>query len=509
MSDTLSSENTGRINRIVIVGRDEALWLAVNAMWSSFDRTGREIVVVELPSQLRSSDVIPTQRNHQAFHRLMRLQEGPLMAATQATYSLGRRFANFAKTRPPFIHGYGTYGLTIARVPFHQYWVKARAGGLKVPYDDFSLNAVAARQGKFFIPNAEADGFADCDYAYHLSAVEYCQILRQVALQHGIQHVEGRVGEVSRDPESGHITAIGLTNGQTIEGDFFIDATGAESLLLGGAMGTAFESWKQWFPCDRLLTTSGPAFSPLPAFSQVSAFRSGWVGLSPLRNRTAVQQAYASVDLNDEEALESAAIVASMRLGGETIVTPYTAGRRQSAWQGNCVGIGEAAAVFDPIDSVGMQIILTGLGHLTSLLPLDHHMETERAEYNRNTASAFERIRDYQICHYKLNQRYDQPLWDHCRDMTLPGALAYKIELFEARGHLVQYDDETFTDHDWQAMFIGHGLIPQAYDPVVDRLPDGEAIQRFQQMLGFIKQRTEAMKPMEAYFTPQRTAAAI
>jgi len=491
----------GRIGKVVIVGRDAALWLAVNVLWTAFHRTGLEIVAVELPSRLRTGDLFPTLQNQQAFHGLMGIKEGPLMAATQATYSLAQRFAGFSGARTAFIHGYGAYGAPINTVPFHHYWMKARANGLKAGYDDFSLNAVAARQGRFFMPDADTDSFAECDYVYHLPAAAYCQVLRQVALQRGIEPVQAGLGAVSRDPQSGYITAIGLSNGQTVTGDFFIDATGAQSLLLGTALKTEFLSWRQWFPCDRLLTTTGPAIRALPALSEVQAFRSGWVGLFPLRDRTAVQQAYASADLDEEEALNSAAEVTAMRFGAESVVTPYAPGRRRSIWSANCVGIGEAAAVFDPIDSVGIQVILAGLAHLTSLFPVDAHMGPESAEYNRNVTATFEHIRDYQIGHYKLNQRHGEPLWDDCRATAAPDSLGYKIDLFEARGHLVEYDEETFVDHDWHSLFIGHGLMPRAYDPMVDQTPDKDVIQRLRQILATIGRRVEAMKPMEAYFT--------
>jgi tryptophan halogenase len=490
-----------RIRKVVIVGRDEALWLAANILRASFFRTGLEIVAVELPSVIWSADVVPTLRSLAAVHDQLGIREAPLMALTQGTYSLGQRFSNFAKTRPAFIHGFGSCGWPINQAPFHHYWVKARASGLKAEFDDFSLNAVAARQGRFFLPDEETDKIAECAYAYHMDAKAYCQALKQLALKGGIGHLPAaRLDNVSHNPENGHITAVSLSKGQSVDGDLFIDATGAESLLLGQALETEFESWKRWFPCDRLLTTSGPPLLPLPSFSQVSAFRSGWVGQFPLRDRTAIRQVYSSVEMDEQEALESAAIVTSMRFGAESILTPYAAGRRQVAWSGNCVGIGEAAAVFDPINNVGNQAILVGLAHLMSLIPLDSEMATERKEYNLNVISSFERIRDYQICHYKLNQRYNQPLWDHCREMGLPDSLAYKIELFKARGHLVHYDDETFIDSDWWSMLIGHGLIPRAYDPVVDQLPDSEIVQRFQHMLSTIKGRVTAMQPMEAHF---------
>ncbi len=495
--------SSGRIGRVVIVGCDEALWLAANVMWAAFRRSALEIVAVELPSRRAATDIIPTLSNQPTFHGLMQIQEGPLMAATQATYSLGQRFSEFGDPQPPFFHGYGPYGQPINRVPFHHYWVKARSRGLKVAFDDFSLSAVAARQARFFMPDAGTDGIDGGGYGYHLPAVAYGRVLKQIALQRGISPVEGVLDEVLRDAETGDITAVALDNGRTVAGDFFIDATGADSRLLGTAMGADFVSWQSWFPCDRLLATYGPGLSPLPAFSEIKAFHSGWIGLFPLRDCTAIQIAYDGAETSEQQALDAAARLTGMRFGAETFVRAYATGRRQSLWTGNCVGIGAAAAVFDPIGSVGLQAIMAGLVHLTTLFPIDRDMKAESAEYNRTLISTFERLRDFQIAPYALNRRHGQPLWDRCRDMALPEKLAYRLDLFAARGTVVEYDDETFADHDWQALLLGLGLIPRSYDPKADHTPDAEVIPRFQEMLGAISARVEAMSRMDAWLAPR------
>jgi tryptophan 7-halogenase len=488
-----------KVRKVVIIGRDDALWLSANVLWRAFNAAGLDITVVELPSLLRAGDVYPTLKQQEAYHQLIGIDEKPMMRATQATYSLGQRFANFSKNRPPFIHAYSTYGRGLNRVSFHHYWVKARAAGLKADFDDFSINAAAAKNGRFFIPGEAVDGFAICDYGYHLDAAAYCQVLKTVALQRKIKHVTARLADVVKDAEDGRIVALKLMNGETVEGDFFIDATGSESALLGQALGVKFDSWRKWLPCDRLLTTHAPAMSPLPSFSQIAAFRSGWVGMFPLRNKTAIQQVYTSIDLKDEEAYEAAGIVSAMRLHPDAVVTPFSAGTRSIYWEKNCVAIGEAAVVLDPIDSVRMHSNLIGLSHLISLFPVDSNCMLESVEYNRNVASAFERIRDYQMCHYLLNQRYDQPFWDFCRRLEAPDQLRYKLDLFAARGNLAQYDDETFEDDDWYSMLLGHGLVPKAYDPLADQVPEAEIIQQFQRMLSFINMNVKDMKPMEAF----------
>ncbi len=494
------AEPVQRISKVVIVGRDEALWLAANVLWRALGHAGIDITVVELPSMLRPGDVFPTLKQQEAYHNLIGIDEAAMMRAGQATFSLGQRFANFSKTRPPFIHAYSSYGRPLNRVPFHHYWIKARAAGLKAEFDDFSINAAAAKQGRFFLPGEATDGFAVCDYAYHLGAIGYCGVLKSVAIKRQVgTHITGRLAQVVKDPEHGRIRAVTLMNGQTVEGDFFIDATGAESALLGEALGVRFDSWQKWLPCDRILNTHAPAMSPLPPFSQIAAFRSGWVGLYPLRDCTAIQQVYTSIDLKDEEAFEAARIVSGMNLHPDAVVTPFSAGMRQVAWEKNCVAIGEAAVTMDPIDSVRMHTNLIGLSHLVSLFPIDQNCGLESAEYNRNVSASFERIRDYQMCHYRLNQRFDQPFWDYCRTIVPPDTLRYKLELFAARGSLALYDDEAFEDDDWYSMLIGHGLIPGAYDPLADQTPDAEAIQHFQRILGFIRTNVEKMNPLEAF----------
>lgn len=491
-----------RIRKLVIVGRDEALWLAASILRGSFHRTAIEITAVELPSRRHAIDVIPTLRNQQAFHGLLHIPEGPLMGTAQATFTLGQRFVGFSGGEPPFTHPYGTYGPAINRVRFHQFWVKAHKKGQAQAFDTFSLNAAAAGKGRFFLPDNDIDAFAECDYGYHLDAVAYCQVLKQLLLARGgVTHIETTgIGAVTRDPANGDIASVQLANGHAVTADLFIDASGADSLLLGEAMQAPLVSWTQWFPCDRVLTAMGPPLSPLPAFSQVSAFRSGWTMLTPLRNRTGIQLVYRGAELSDADAVNMAPRLMGLPLAPVTHVAASAPGFRQP-WVGNCIGIGEASTRFDPIDNVGLQSLMLGLSHLTSLLPLDRNMAAERKEFNLNVTSGLERLRDYQICHYKLNKRVGEPMWDQCRDMAVPDALAYKIKLFAARGHLVEYDDETFVEHDWHALFLGHGLIPGAYDPVVDQTPDTEVARQLQQRLTFIKEKVADMKPMEAYFT--------
>ena len=487
------------IKKVVIVGRDAPAWLAANALSRALGRTGLDIEVIELPSLLRSQDAYRTLPPMEAFHNLLGLDEYALLKAASGTYSLGQSFVNFARTRPPFFHPYGSVGASINQLPFLQFWIKARQSGMKVELEDFSLTAAAAKQGRFFLPTDDLNGIARCDYAYHLKALPYVQYLKSHALRQGVTAQGARLADVQRDGTDGNITRLILSDGREVTGDLFVDATGAESLLLGRAMQVGFESWEKWFPTDRILTASGERLKNLPSYSQVRALEYGCLHLAPLQDSTNLQMVYHGDDMKDETTLETVATVAGLRLHPDAVVSPHTAGRRSMAWAGNCIAIGEAACVMDAIDNTGLHTTQLGLAHLISLFPVDGDGELERREYNAVIQSHFERVRDFQISHFKLNQIFDTPYWDYVRGMTVPETLAHKLATFQARGIVPLYDNEAFQTDSWEAIFVGHGLMPDAYDPLVDLTPQDVAIPNFQRILGFIKAQVQDMSSHDAF----------
>ena len=126
--------------------------------------------------------------------------------------------------------------------------------------------------------------------------------------------------------------------------------------------------------------------------------------------------------------------------------------------------------MFDAIHGVELQAVQIGLVHLLPLFPVAADWDVERTEYNRNVGAAFERIRDYQAAHYALN-RYAGAFWNRARLSPLSADLLRKIGVFRARGDLVHYEDESFDIADWQSLLLGHGVMPESWDPAADRTP--------------------------------------
>ena len=189
-------------------------------------------------------------------------------------------------------------------------------------------------------------------------------------------------------------------------------------------------------------------------------------------------------------------------------------GRRVHAWRRNCVAIGDAACVFDPLHFVDLHAVQVGLVHLLPLFPVAADFSVERDEYNQNVRAAFERLREFQGAHYHLG-RYGKAanpeweFWRQARAAPISAELTHKIDAFRARGEPVHYEDEAFTIDDWQSLFIGHGVIPETHDPAVDRTSPEQLRAELRSIQAFIHKKVEEQRTHSEYLQSVCAPAAM
>jgi len=484
------------MTRVVVLGRDAALWLAAGVIQKALQASGITVTAVEMASALGPADACTTLPPLEALHNQLRVDEAVLIRTTRGGFTLGQNFADASGATPAFLHAYGSAGTAIDGKDFFAYWLKARRFGLPAGLEDFSLTAAAARHGRLMLPDDESEIYGRCDYGYHLPAQAYVRSLRALAIYHGVTVHAAEGADAILDPETGAITALQLDGGR-IEGDLFIDATGPRGELIA-ALGVRRESWRAYFPADRMLAAAGPRLAAIPVYAEVRASETGWTGLFPTQAQTHVTHAYASALTSDEEAFRAATAAGGIALTGAG-VRASDPGRRALAWERNCIAIGEAACAFDPVHGVDLHAIQLGLVHLLACFPASRNFAAERAEYNRVIHSAFERIRDFQSAHYVLNRYGRSPFWTRALQAQVSPDLAHRIATFAARGDVAPMEDESFSPDSWRALLIGHGLIPDSYLPTADRTPPEQMKAQFQRMLGFVKQQVLKQPTHDAY----------
>jgi len=485
------------IKKVAIVGRDADAWLTALMLQQGFRSSSQmiDVELIELPSHLTPQDFFSVLPSHKILHSAIGARENLLLRAAKGCYCFGQRFSNWSGGSAPFIHAYDRFGADFEGIDFYQFWVKASVSGMKVPLEEFSLGAVAAKQAKYVVFDEATETFSQAAHGYHLSALDYTKAIAQAALAIGVKHTPGELAGVK--VQNGNISSISLADGTEINADFYIDASGSEALLIKNLEVDNIDGWSKWLPANRIVIASAPTLEPLPGFSQISAFKEGWVGIYPLLDRTAINIVYSSEYSTAKAVLEKVAALTGLQITNATEI-PFAPGARKKQWIGNCVAVGSSAVSLEPLDATQLHLLHVGLSLLRSLFPNDAAGMPEADIYNQKMCGFVENVRDYQIAHYHLNKRFGEPFWDAVRTVELPAALREKIKLFESRGIVALDEDETFKQEDWTSLFVGHNVHTQSFDPLVNKFSDEELIIKFQQLLGHIKTEIEKMPSLQA-----------
>ena len=492
---------SGRVQTVAVVGRDAPAWLAAAALKRSFGRSGLRVQVVELPRLRAPVDVYAAVPSIASLHQLLGLEERIVLGACRGTPMVAQRFSNWAKGGAPYFLAYDDEPPPGAYLPFTQYWLKGAMEGLRVGVDEFSLGTACARLGRVPVTSGPDDALS-ASYGYQLDALAYSELAKQFALRMGVEALNSTLRRV--DVQGDRINSIDLFDETRFTADLYVDASGSEGRLIRELAGAEFESWADWLPCDRLLAASAPPMQQLPPFSQISAFAGGWVGLFPMRHRTAVIAAYSTTTVTDEELGQQIGVIARMPLQGDAVVNPLRQGIQRKPWIGNCVAIGEAAVAADPIDALDLHVVHGCISHLITLFPADTESFPEADEYNRTIRLFGSNLRDFQAAHYKLNRRFDEPFWDHARDSAMPDTFRRRFDTFDARGIVTLYDEESFHEQNWASLFLGCGVKPAGYDPRVDVVPDEEHIAKVQQRLREVANLAQNMPTVEQFLMEDR-----
>ena len=500
MSDIAQRSARG-LRSVVIVGGGTAGWMVAAGLARVLARVSCDITLVESDSIGTVGVGEATIPSLPAFHGLLGIDEQEFLRATRATFKLAIQFRDWHSAGESFLHPFGPYGIDISHELFQAYWLKRRSEGHPSALEEWSVTGLAARQGRFSTrPTDQSSALRHLSYAYHLDATLYARFLRTYAEERRVRRIEGKVVDVTVDPR-GLVESLRLADGRAITGDFFIDCSGFASLLIAKTLRTGYVDWSEWLPCDRAVAVQCESTAqPLP-FTQATAREAGWQWRIPLQHRVGNGYVYCSEHLSDDEA----ATGLLERLEGAPISAPrhlrFKAGRRTSAWVGNCLALGLAAGFLEPLESTSIHLVQTGLGRLFALFPDRDFDPAVSAEYNRLTALEYERIRDFLILHYAASKREDSAFWRHCSSMRVPEMLAYKRDLFTATGRIVRLEEETFLPASWLAIYSGLHVWPQRHEPVIDMLDGGHAgaAARLDAMRGNIRNAVEEL-PSHAAF---------
>jgi tryptophan halogenase len=496
------------MRKILIVGGGTAGWMTA-ALFGKLFQGLYDIELVE-------SEAIGTVGVGEAtipaikkYNELVQLDEAEFMRRTQGTFKLGIQFVDWLNPGHRYIHGFGIIGQDWEWLRCHHYWLRANQRGRARDFANYSINTAAALANKFMHARADMteSPIGHIAHAFHFDASLYAKYLRSLAEQHGVKRTEGKIVDVGMH-DNGDIASVTLEGDRKIDADFFIDCSGFRGLLIEQTLETGYEDWSHWLPCDRAIAVPCARTDPLTPYTRSTAREPGWQWRIPLQHRTGNGLVYSSQHIDDDAAER----LLLSNLDGEQLATPnrlrFTSGKRRKMWNRNCVAMGLAAGFLEPLESTSIHLVQASAIRLVRLFPDSHTDQATIDEFNRQADFEWERIRDFIVLHYWANKR-GGAFWEYCRTMELPPTLQRKVDLWLANGRIFREDDELFSEESWIQVFLGQGLVPRGYDPLVAIKSDAQIEQYLGNIAATIDRCVEVMPTHDAYVAKCCLAEAV
>src|SRR5688572_9710200 len=444
------------VERIVVCGGGIAAHLAAVALAHQLPPTIRITWVNGADS--RDADLFfggVTAPSAYAFNLAAGVSEPRLMLDTDSTFSWGTHFQDWGARNISWVQCSHLPLPVIGGVLFHHHLWRLGMSEL----EPFLVPAIAARRGVFAHPVDKGPKLlARAEYGYQFNPYSYCAPFAAAARAFQVETVAATISDVVCD--EGKISALRLSNGRVIEADLFVDCTGPDARLLSRLGVEA--------PVGRRLRA---AFSQRaterigPPCRSVVARDFGWQSETSLKASVARLTVYAPET-------EGEALAAHGEVPQHT--GAITLGRRASGWVGNCVAIGHAASVLEPLSHAPMLLLEREIDRLLTLVPFSHDMSVERREFNRQGAEDFTHAEIFNRAILETPPKAQTAFWLAASAEPPHEKLVQKIIQFESRGWLAAFDLEPFTPEDWVILHHGMRRRPARYDRMADRTPENE-----------------------------------
>jgi flavin-dependent dehydrogenase len=283
-----------------------------------------------------------------------------------------------------------------------------------LPFHLSSMNGYCIEHNKstFFIneENKTLENFKS--HAYHFDAFLVGQYFKKVCGK-SVTSIDSEVVDILLH-ENGEIQSIYLSNGQTIEGDFFIDCSGFKRLF-AEKMKVKWKSYNDNLPVNKampfLLKYDGN--EKIEPVTTAWAQSSGWMWQIPTQNRYGCGYVYCDEFISDDEAKRE--IEQSLGKEIEPIRTfKFETGRQEVLWEKNCLFLGLCAAFAEPLEATSIHSTIVQLQIFIFEYLMDTKEETLNRSfikiYNKRIGQMYDDFKDFLNIHY-MTQRQDSEFW--------------------------------------------------------------------------------------------------
>ncbi len=452
--------------RILIVGGGTAGWMAANLLVTRWPD-------VEL-CLLESSDIgiIGVGEGSTPHLRLFfdeaGIEESEWMPRCSATYKNGISFSGWSSVPgfESYFHPFPAQTDDIFTVPTFFNNISARMQGFNATAhpDHFFLETYITQQNLGPIPTENFPfGVA---YGYHFDSGLLGQYLAETAVAKGVKRFFGTVTEVLMN-QDGELASVRLDDNSLLPADFFIDCSGFRSLLLQGTLKASYVSFKENLFNNAAVVLPTPISDVIPPETKSTALSNGWAWKIPLTNRFGNGYVYSADYISPEQAetelrqhlgmLDSDVAARHLRM---------KVGRVEKHWEKNCLAVGLSQGFIEPLEATALALSFNTISGFIKSYEKGVYTNQYQSAFNNEINARFDGVRDYIVCHYKVNQRTDTDYWkDNSANTHLSDSLNQILHFWHRGGDFAKsmYMNNlvgSYQPKSWACLLAGYGVFP-------------------------------------------------
>jgi len=251
------------------------------------------------------------------------------------------------------------------------------------------------------------------NHAYHFDAHKVGQYFKKIS---NAEHIDSEVNDVILNSESGYIEKLNLSNGQSVIGDMFIDASGFNQVLMK-AVGGKWKSYKENLPVNSALPFLLPYEDDeiIEPVTNAWAQNNGWCWQIPTKNRRGCGYVFCDDFVTPDQAHAELEQTIGRKVDPIRLLK-FDSGRQEKLWIKNVLSIGLCAAFAEPLEATSIHTTIFQLKHFIFGCLGSHVQETcndaQVENYNKVNGHLYDTMKDFLVAHYTCG-RNDTEFWKH------------------------------------------------------------------------------------------------
>lgn len=453
---------------ILIVGGGTAGWMAANLLAKSWQHLNIDITLIE-------SDEIGiigvgegSTPQLKGFMDFLNVKESEWMPQCNATYKNGITFSNWS-TKLGFESYFHPFPAQVddysAPAFFHNSFIRRKGIDLEGHPDHFFLATYLAKHK--LAPIASESFPFETNYGYHFDSSLLGKFLATKAAELNVNRIIDTVAEIKNHP-NGDIKSVCTKGGREICADIFIDCTGFKGLLIQDNLKVPFIKFSENLFNDSAVVMPTPMDQQAIESQTIStALKNGWAWQIPLTNRIGNGYVYSSSFCNEEQAeYELREKLGLLNSDVQAKHLKMKVGRLQEHWAKNCIAVGLSQGFIEPLEATALHLVQETIQGFIDFYQKGEFSDKFRSMFNQSINNRFEAVRDYIVCHYRVNSRMDSEYWiANANNNNISPSLANILQTWVSGKNLSdelakQKIDNYYPSVSWHCLLAGYGIYP-------------------------------------------------